>query len=391
MYCIIFQSSGPGLSFPDAILPNLLTLDDGETETNLTLMGVGAGPILQPVSLEHSMEAESGGGGDKSPQPVLTQLNNSDFKFGGIDFRAEFISQPITSLASAVAGVGGDLGGGDGGLVGLGDLVDGTTSLSVNLPSFSDTYPTKPVITTIEPRMFGAEAEYEARLRLRHASKQSSNGGGGFPADTLRLVDGGEAVTNSSSRGGLVSSSPGSPVSSLGLLPNLHTSIETYLSSQETGSLSESESSYAKTPTDPSSVTLPNSPLYSKQDSLTDHHHHHSHSPVLFGKADMLGEGPGGLFSSKHDLVDPTSLYNKPPQSVDHLSDPGSPSSIFNPATSFGSAAENGSLSDFIVSCTTAGGSGGGSPGVTAAVDTVSKSAVETIDPPDIKMSSASL
>jgi hypothetical protein len=44
---------------------------------------------------------------------------------------------------------------------------------ALNLPSFTDTY-TKSVITTIEPRVFGAEAEYENRLR----AQQQQHGGG---------------------------------------------------------------------------------------------------------------------------------------------------------------------------------------------------------------------
>ena len=280
----MFQSSG-ALSFPDSILPNLLTLDDGINEANLTLMGVASGPALQPVSFESSMEAD----GDKSPQPVLTQLNNSDFKFGQIDFRAEFISQPI-SLAEF------NLGG-----------LDLETSLSVNLPSFSDTY-TKPVITTIEPRMFGAEAEYENRLRQRHASKQQA--AGSFTAETIRIVH---------SHG--EDSREVSPAPSLSLLPNLHSSIETFLSSQET-SLSESEtSSYTKADTLPS-----HSPMYAKQES----------SP-MYAKQES-----SPMYATKHDLPDP---FSKP-----DLSDPSSPSSLFNTTTSFGSG--DSGLGDFIVPCT---------------------------------------
>ena len=78
----------------------MLTLDDGHSETNLTLMGVASGPILQPTVLTSKMETAadtvsppSGGEDDDSSQPVLTQLCNSDFKFGHIDFRSVFVPQ----------------------------------------------------------------------------------------------------------------------------------------------------------------------------------------------------------------------------------------------------------------------------------------------------------
>jgi hypothetical protein len=89
---------------------------------------------------------------------VLTKLSSNDYKFGQIDFRAEFISQPLSDFSLDPDGDddGDPFGGG-------GRDHDGLSSL--NLPSFTDTYTTKSVITTIEPRAFGAEAEYENRLR----------------------------------------------------------------------------------------------------------------------------------------------------------------------------------------------------------------------------------
>ncbi len=93
---------------------------------------------------------------------VLTQLSSHDYKFGQIDFRAEFISQPLADfgLEDPDTDDGDPFGGGGGGSR---DHDSGLSSL--NLPSFTDTYTTKSVITTIEPRAFGAEAEYENRLR----------------------------------------------------------------------------------------------------------------------------------------------------------------------------------------------------------------------------------
>jgi hypothetical protein len=91
---------------------------------------------------------------------VLTQLSSHDYKFGQIDFRAEFISQPLADfgLEDPDTDDGDPFGG-----CGSRDHDSGLSSL--NLPSFTDTYTTKSVITTIEPRAFGAEAEYENRLR----------------------------------------------------------------------------------------------------------------------------------------------------------------------------------------------------------------------------------
>lgn len=196
-------------------------------------MGVTSGPALQPVHLDHAlgrMEPEDDQqGGPRSPQ--LTQLCSSDYKFGHIDFRAEFISQPIGDFQ-------------------LGGL---EVEEALNLPSFSDTYNTKSVITTIEPRMFGAEAEYEARLRQQRESKhqilEAKDDIGGYSQDGLEPVRLNSVIIPTSSRSlenSEVDSRDASPSPSLSILPTLHNSIETFLHSQD-GSLSDtSESSFSK-------------------------------------------------------------------------------------------------------------------------------------------------
>merc|ERR1740128_887350 len=215
-------------------------------------MGVTSGPALQPVSTMEQelnrLEEAGGGGGDKSP--ILTQLSSSpEYKFSQIDFRAEFISGPIQSEFG---------------------LMDTETGLSVNLPSFSDTY-TKSVITTIEPRMFGAEAEYENRMRQRRNSKPSA----GQPIHAVKheinhtFQDGLEPIRLNSviipTSGHSLEAVDGerrddSPSPSISLLPNLQSSIETFLQSHDSNGVSDtaSESSFSK----PGDLTEPPTSIF---------------------------------------------------------------------------------------------------------------------------------
>ena len=200
-------------------------------------MGVTAGHTLQPVSMDNGMDTEDG---EKSPQPVLTQLSNSDYKFGNIDFRAEFISQPVSEFNFS-------------------SLED--SALSVNLPSFSDTY-TKSVITTIEPRVFGAEAEYENRMRERRESKhhilQIKNEISSYCHEDLEQLRP-NSVIMSSMKSNCRDRSPSPSL----LLPNLHSSIENFLHSQESRISETSDSSFNQDLSDPVSSSLFNSSSFS--------------------------------------------------------------------------------------------------------------------------------
>ena len=104
-------------------------------------VSTGAG-VLQSVLLDSGQHDR-----DRYNLPELTQLSSHDIKFGGIDFHAEFVTQPILSRS----------------------WEDPVTSSYSHLPSFTDTY-TSSVVTTIEPRAFGAEAEYISRLKQRRVS-----------------------------------------------------------------------------------------------------------------------------------------------------------------------------------------------------------------------------
>ena len=193
-------------------------------------MGVTAGHTLQPISMDHRMDTEEG---DKSPQPILTQLSNSDYKFTNIDFRAEFISQPISEFT-------------------LSSLED--SALSVNLPSFSDTY-TKSVITTIEPRVFGAEAEYESRMRERRESKhhilQIKNEISGYCQEDLEQLRS-NSVIMSNIKSHCRDRSPSPSL----VLPNLHSSIENFLHCQDSRVSETSDSSFNQDLSDPVSSSL---------------------------------------------------------------------------------------------------------------------------------------
>ena len=132
-----------------------------DTDSGLSLIGVGGRHhLVQQVSLEDGQYAEAG---EKNCVHELTQLSSNDFKFGGIDFHAEFISHPISfpSIISSMADT----------RMSSRDWQDSVTTSFSHLPSFTDTY-TPSVITTIEPRAFGAEAEYMSRLKRRESSSE---------------------------------------------------------------------------------------------------------------------------------------------------------------------------------------------------------------------------
>ena len=149
---------------------------DQNTDSGLSLMGVGTkSNIIQPVILEDGQYVEIG---EKGGVPELTQLSSNDFKFGGIDFHAEFITHPISfsSVTSSLAET----------RTSTREWPDPTTTSFSHLPSFTDTY-TPSVITTIEPRAFGAEAEYISRLKQRRESSSERSDSGG-PARSSVIV-----------------------------------------------------------------------------------------------------------------------------------------------------------------------------------------------------------
>jgi hypothetical protein len=93
---------------------------------------------------------------------------------------------------------------------------------SHHLPSFTDTY-TPSVITTIEPRAFGAEAEYISRLKQR---RESCHDGHDLDIQRHSVIVSPSQIHHLSSSD---QSRDNSPSPTLSLLPNLPTSFENYL------------------------------------------------------------------------------------------------------------------------------------------------------------------
>ena len=89
----------------------------------------------------------------------LTLLNSTDMKYQEFDFHAEFHAQPVC-LSPVISSEPGT------------HWSDNTLTTSFShLPSFTDTY-TPSVITTIEPRAFGEEAEYMSSLKRRDSTER---------------------------------------------------------------------------------------------------------------------------------------------------------------------------------------------------------------------------
>ena len=216
-------------------------------------MGVSSGHNIQQVILQNNennheeISGGAGGGGDKSPLPELTQLSSHDFKFAQIDFHAEFITQPIGYSSSSLAELPTSSCDSDTNISSLAansppaTLLQqlSTSSCVDHLPSFTDTY-TPSVITTIEPRAFGAEAEYISRLKQRRASTSTCpNEAVAQDLDIQR-----HSVIVSPSQIHHLSSSDqsrdNSPSPTLSLLPNLPTTFETYLNQHHHRTISES-------------------------------------------------------------------------------------------------------------------------------------------------------
>jgi len=229
------EQCGTSIVFPDALSANFgLTVNELENQNNdsLTLMGVSSGHNIQQVILQNNENNHEGIGGDKSPLPELTQLSSHDFKFTHIDFHAEFITQPISysnSVISSLAEIPTSSRDSDTTISSLASSPPLLLHSSAphHLPSFTDTY-TPSVITTIEPRAFGAEAEYISRLKQRRESSQND----GTDLDIQR-----HSVIVSPSQIHHLSSSDqsrdNSPSPTLSLLPNLPTSLENYLNQHQ--------------------------------------------------------------------------------------------------------------------------------------------------------------
>ena len=104
----------------------------------------------------------------------LTHLSSHDIKFDAIDFHAEFIAQPVCFPAVISSEM----------RTTTTDWSDSVITSFSHLPSFTDTY-TPSVITTIEPRAFGAEAEYISRLKQRRESSSERSDSGGPPRSSV--------------------------------------------------------------------------------------------------------------------------------------------------------------------------------------------------------------
>ena len=115
--------------------------------------------VMQPVLQGEGGQLHYQDLGEKGDLQELTLLNNSDMKYQEFDFHAEFHARPVC-LSSVISSQPGT------------HWSDNTLTTSFShLPSFTDTY-TPSVITTIEPRAFGEEAEYMSRLKRRESSER---------------------------------------------------------------------------------------------------------------------------------------------------------------------------------------------------------------------------
>lgn len=127
----------------------------------------------QPQGDQPGGQTSSGGGqqqGQASPAGSSSQYESQHSPFGDLqgavqgvqEFHAEFITHPISY--NPVSGGRGS----PPRMTGSPEQSPSPSSVSPNntLPSFIDTY--TPSVVTIEPRPFGAEAEYENRLRHKN-------------------------------------------------------------------------------------------------------------------------------------------------------------------------------------------------------------------------------
>ena len=165
--------------FPEGLTAQSFGLSTEQgADSGLSLMGVGGrSNVIHPVILEDEPYQEVG---EKGDMPQLTQLSSNDFKFGGIDFHAEFITHPISFSSLSETRTTSR------------DWQDTVATSFSHLPSFTDTYQPS-VITTIEPRAFGAEAEYISRLKQRRgSSSERSEGGSQARSSVIVSVTAGE-------------------------------------------------------------------------------------------------------------------------------------------------------------------------------------------------------
>ena len=171
---LVLHETLPSKSF------GLRVSENSEQDQNdhlLAVMGLNGGHhVIEPI-------APRGDIGDdhfheKGELHELTQLSSHDIKFDSIDFHAEFIAQPVCfpAVISSLSEM----------RTTTTDWSDSVTSSFSHLPSFTDTY-TPSVITTIEPRAFGAEAEYISRLKQRRESSSERSESGG-PARSSVIV-----------------------------------------------------------------------------------------------------------------------------------------------------------------------------------------------------------
>ena len=176
---LVFHDSLPAKPFGGRLAEDA-TSSDGDAL--LAVMGLPGGHhVIEPV-LPRVLELPHDDFHEKGELHELTQLSSHDIKFDGLDFHAEFIAQPVclpsanTEMRTTTSDWGGAV-----------------ASSYSHLPSFTDTY-TPSVITTIEPRVFGAEAEYISRLKQRRgSSSERSEGGSQARSSVIVSVTAGEA------------------------------------------------------------------------------------------------------------------------------------------------------------------------------------------------------
>jgi hypothetical protein len=177
---------GSGGTFADVLsssygltLPEYGGDDNPLSDANMAAIGEAANQCL---STSFNNSNSPGGVNAGQPSPAGSshyEAQNSPFGEMGVptqEFHAEFITHPINYPSGGVSppldpvtptsGTGGSPGHSPSPSSGA------PMSPTNTLPSFIDTY-TPAVVTTIEPRPFGAEAEYENRIRQLQQQKQS--------------------------------------------------------------------------------------------------------------------------------------------------------------------------------------------------------------------------
>merc|ERR1711892_221022 len=166
------QQFGSGGTFADVLsssygltLPEYGGDDNPLSDANMAAIGEAANQCL---STSFNNSNSPGGVNTGQPSPAGSshyEAQHSPFGEMGVpaqEFHAEFITHPINYPSGGVSPP----------LDPVTPTSGAPMSPSNTLPSFIDTY-TPAVVTTIEPRPFGAEAEYENRIRQLQQQKHA--------------------------------------------------------------------------------------------------------------------------------------------------------------------------------------------------------------------------